>query len=381
MNKKNVSAPKQTASFSCAVPREEDRPGDSRKKLRVFQTAAARLMQGYIVGVANIIPGISGGTLALVLGIYPRLLKALANLDAAALRSLLRASTLRRGCGEALQSTLRRVDAVFLVLLGLGAAAAVLSLSRLMTLLLHTRLLETYAFFFGLIMASVVFPYRLLRKRGGLETAVCLAAAALTIALTLSVDEERVMQRASRKAAVLAQASAENAGHAVEITGVSKTAARITLRFPSAGDAARVFAGGALAFAAMILPGVSGSFILLLMGVYFILLRAVNEGNVVLAVVFIAGGMFGLLTLARIVSACLRRRFDATMAAMIGLMLGSLWGLWPFKRYLILADDLIILGNRLPVQASEIFMAAILFIAAVALVSGLLCLEKRYAAE
>lgn len=328
-----------------------------------------RLIQGYLVGLANIIPGVSGGTMALVLGIYPRLLTALGNFDSAALGSLWRVLSGRPGSRSDMLHTLRRLDAVFLLWLGAGALTAVFSLSRLMTYLLHRHLTLTYAFFFGLILASVVFPYRLLRRRGLKEALVCLAAAAATVSLTLSVDEERTMNKAEHKAAMVAQRTVAAADFALNEQTEDAPSSRFRLEIPEAGKAARFFGGAALAVAAMILPGVSGSFVLLLLGVYFDLLRSVNDRDLLLLLVFMAGGMFGLLALARVVGACLKRNFDLTMSAMVGLMLGSLWGLWPFKRYMIITDELFMLGNRWPTPGSEFLAAAVLFMLGVGLVT------------
>ncbi len=339
-------------------------------------SVAKRFIQGYLIGMANIIPGVSGGTLALVLGIYPRLLKALSNMDAEALRCLVRALTLRPGWRSDLVHTLRRIDIVFLALLGVGAVVAVFTLSPLIVYLLHGHLTVTYAFFFGVIVISIWFPYRLMRRFRVLELAVCLVTAAAAVMLPLRVDSERVLERALHKASL--QAAQQEAAVAANGTTVEQGAAvsRVILRIPEAGEAAHVFAGAALAIAAMILPGVSGSLILLLLGVYSHLVGAVNERDLILLAVFMLGGMFGLLALARVVNASLRRYYDATMAAMIGLMCGSLWSLWPFKRYVIVGDELVILGNRAPEHFVEILLAAMAFVAAVALVCGVLWLER-----
>ncbi len=343
----------------------------------MFLSVAKRLIQGYLIGMANIIPGVSGGTLALVLGIYPRLLKALSNMDGEALRCLVRALTLRPGWRSGLVRTLRRIDVMFLMLLAVGAVFAVFSLSRLITYLLHGHLAPTYAFFFGLIVVSIVFPYRLMRRFGLPELCVCLATAAAAVVLPWSVDTESVLERALRKAQPQAASQQETVVSPDADAGEQGAAvSRVILRIPAARDAAHIFAGAALAIAAMILPGVSGSWILLLLGVYFNLLRAVDDRDLILLAVFMAGGMFGLLVLARVVNASLRRYYDATMAAMIGLMCGSLWSLWPFKRYVIVGGDLVILGNRWPAQYTEILIALAASVAAAALVYGVLWLER-----
>lgn len=346
----------------------------------MMKTMIKRLLQGYLVGMANIIPGVSGGTLALVLGIYPRLLKALSNVDMAVLRSVVRALTLRTGWRHDVRTVWERVDAGFLALLGAGAVVGVFSLSRLMMVLLHQQLTLTYAFFFGLIMASIVFPYRVIRRLGPLEIGAFLAAGVVTVALS-SAGADRAAERAIQRAARQAETqSAVETVEAPQTDAAERARPVVTLRMPAPGVALHIFAGAALAIAAMILPGVSGSFILLLLGVYFSLLRAVDERDVVLILIFMVGGLFGLLTLARIVNACLRRRFDTTMAAMIGLMGGSLWSLWPFKRYVILDGDLIFLGNRLPASAVEMGGAFLVFLLAVALIAVFLRWERRTAA-
>lgn len=313
--------------------------------------------------------------MALVLGIYPRLLAALGNVDMVAALSLWRALTLRPNGWAGLRDSLRRLDAGFLAWLGFGALSAVFSLSRLMMFLLHHHLTETYAFFFGLILVSMIIPYRLLRRRSGVALAVCLIAAAATVVVTVSA-ESGAMAKAERKASLQAQRLAA-APSAAEPVAREVAAPRLLIRWPAMAEVARFFCGAALAVAAMILPGISGSFVLLLTGIYFDLLRAVTERDLLLLGVFMVGGVFGLLGLARVVDACLRRRFDITMAGMIGLMLGSLWGLWPFKSWVIVGGDLIILGNRWPTQASEYLPATMMFLIAAAVVLGFLGLERR----
>jgi putative membrane protein len=251
------------------------------------------VLHGILIGIANIIPGVSGGTFALVLGIYERLLGAIGALGLGTLRATwgLVSGPGRPERRRAFLEEWRRTDATWLAVLVLGAGAAILASSRLIAWLLEVELAPTLAFFVGLILPSILVPYRLLERRSWREALACLLGGALLVGLTF--------------------VRPEGAGAGLGLLGL--------------------FLSGAVAISAMILPGVSGSFMLMVLGEYENVLRAINSFDLVRLGVFALGCLVGLLAFVRLLNWLLRRYHAVTMAFLIGLILGSLWVLWPFK--------------------------------------------------
>lgn len=287
------------------------------------------LVKGMLFGIANIIPGVSGGTFALILGIYERLIASLRAFGMETLRALARWARPPQGESRTaiLAAEIRRTDAVFLLILAVGAAGSILASSRLITYLLDAHLAPTLAFFVGLIVPSILVPYRMLERRGWREVLACLLAAGGLVCLTALPDP--------------AQASE---------TGL----------FP-------LFVAGVIAISAMILPGVSGSFMLMLLGAYRTVLEAIQNGDLVRLGVFALGCLAGLALFVRLIHFLLARFHSVTMAFLMGLILGSLWVLWPFK--LVAPGAKIITGtNILP----AVFTGEVAWSLA-ALAIGLIC--------
>lgn len=262
-----------------------------------------------LVGIANIIPGVSGGTFALILGIYERLLASIGSFGTgtfkAAIGALAKPGDAQRR--QAFRGEIKRTDAVWLLVLLLGSAAAILASSRLIAHLLDEHRAPTLAFFLGLIVPSILVPYGLLKRLGWKEILACLVAAAFLIALTVF---------------------SKPAGG--EGTGL------ITL-----------FLSGVVAISAMILPGISGSFVLMVMGEYRTVLEAINTWDIPRLMVFALGCLVGIVAFVRLLNFLLKRFHSVTMAFLIGLILGSLWVLWPFKE--VAAGAKIVTGtNVLP---------------------------------
>lgn len=252
------------------------------------------LVKGVLFGIANIIPGVSGGTFALILGIYERLIASLRAFGIETLRALgkLLRPPADRGRAAILADEIRRTDAVFLMLLALGAAASILASSRLITFLLDEHLAPTLAFFVGLIVPSILVPYRMLERRGWRELLSCAIAAAGLVCLTALPD-------------------------------------------PAPGSGAglvSLFIAGIIAISAMILPGISGSFMLMLLGKYRTVLEAIQNWDLIRLGVFVLGCLVGLALFVRLIHYLLARFHSVTMAFLMGLILGSLWVLWPFKQ-------------------------------------------------
>jgi len=271
-----------------------------RKRLSVdsFREWLAIYLKGFFMGSADTVPGVSGGTIALITGIYERLIEALTAVDPRVLRDVAR---LHEAEGrEAIRTHLIRMDIVFLLTLGVGMMTAVVSLSHALERAVEAYPAQTYAFFFGLIGASAAVLYDQVDVTTPKRVTVAVAGVSLA-------------------AAVSGEASA-GVSHALPV----------------------VLFAGALAVCAMILPGVSGAFLLILVGQYEYMLGALNRftdsladlarGGSVAAVVdavppvvtFISGALVGLLTLARVIDWALANYRIATLTFLVSLMVGGL---------------------------------------------------------
>jgi putative membrane protein len=255
----------------------------------------AHVARGLLMGGADIVPGVSGGTVALVLGIYERLVTALSHFD------LVFLGLVRRGLwGDAAA----RVDLRFLAALGLGILTGIVSLASLTNRLLTDAATRPYALaaFFGLITASAILVVR------------------------------RIDGRRTSLWPVLGLLALGGAVAAYWFTGLGIGQAEVTYPY--------VFLCGAVAICAMILPGVSGAFLLLVLGVYIPvtdILRRLPRGQVaaddlLILATLAAGCAVGLIAFSRLLRWLLARQQPQTMALLFGLMLGSLRALWPFQR-------------------------------------------------
>ena len=240
------------------------------------------------MGAADIVPGVSGGTMAFITGIYDRLLASIRSFDLACLRLL--------ASGD-IRGAWKHVDGGFLLALVLGIATSVISLARGISWILAHHPVPLWAFFFGLILASALV---LLREvpHWTVPRVACLllgAAGALTIALS-------------------------------PVVGLGS-------------GMAAVFVAGFIAICAMILPGISGSVILVLRGMYAPVLTAVKNFELDFLLVFAIGAGCGLMVFSRILHWLLQRAHEATMALLTGFLFGSLLVVWPWKRVLDWVPD------------------------------------------
>jgi putative membrane protein len=297
-------------------------------------TIVGDLLRGVAIGLANIIPGVSGGTMALILGIYQRLITAIGNLGSKTLTAPFRGMA-------ALKDELKRIDALLLILLAVGALGIIVAVARVMPYLLDKQHDPTYGLFFGLVLVSVVVPYRMIKRKGVGVVIACIAALALVVGLTMALSGEERLASAQKKASMKAAAAAkvvEDGGKPVAADRVPQDAATIAI----------FFAAGAIAISAMILPGISGSFMLLLLGVYFDVLAAVNNRQFVLLAAFAAGCGIGLLLFTKLLKFLLDRYHDLTMGFLLGLVMGSLWAIWPFKSFGMAGGKRVDMDNVLP---------------------------------
>lgn len=237
------------------------------------------LLCGLAMGAADVVPGVSGGTIAYITGIYDQLLNAIKSFDTAFFRLFF--------TGQWKQA-LGRVPWGFLLPLLAGVGTSIFSLAKLTLYLLHAYPHELWAFFFGLIVASIVLMTRG-RSFRAQHYAMMAAGAVITWWLT-------------------------GLG---AVNGMPHS-------YPY------LFGAGFIALCAMILPGISGSFMLVVMGQYTYVLSAVAHFRLDVLAVFAAGGVIGLMTFSRVLSACFHRFPAATNAFLIGVMAGSLRVVWPW---------------------------------------------------
>lgn len=253
------------------------------------------LIKGALVGIANIIPGVSGGTFALILGIFDRIIGALNGINVGTVKVVLRLIT--KGFNKEARADLaaewKRLDATFLMILAIGALISIKALADVLGFLLTEHYSPTLAFFIGLILPSIAVPWAMMDKRG-LALLFVIPGIALTVGVSFMMPET--------------SAGADN-------LAVS-------------------FGTGAIVISAMILPGISGSYLLLVMGQYQNALAKVSALDVPAILwlgMFALGCGVGIILFARLLNFLLAKFRSATMAFLIGLLLGSFVVLWPFK--------------------------------------------------
>ncbi|WP_336921720.1 DUF368 domain-containing protein [Aquipuribacter sp. SD81] len=242
------------------------------------------LLGGGLVGAAEVVPGVSGGTLALVVGLYDRLITGADHVVRAVL-------ALVRGRTTQAREELRQVHWSVLLPVGVGMVAAVVLGAAVIEPLLEEYPVGMRALFFGFIAASVLVPLRMAGGARGVRDWAVLVAAAIAAALLTGLPP----------------------------SGVSDPFLPL------------VALAAAVAVCALVLPGVSGSFFLLSVGLYDRTISAVNDRDVAYLGVFALGAMLGLASFVRVVRWLLARHRHVTLLAMAGLMVGSLRALWPWQ--------------------------------------------------
>lgn len=263
--------------------------GDSDRPRTSWRSAPLSAVRGGLIGAAEAVPGISGGTIALVVGLYDQLIDAAGQLLHAA-RALVAGVVKRQGLAEG-KRALRAVDWPLLVPVLVGMAVVLLLTIRTVAPLLEEHPVPVSALFFGMIAVSIAIPLRMMPQRFRVLDGVLLLAAAVA---------------------------------AFFLTGLPQT----ELDDPPLW---LVFFGAAIAINALVLPGVSGSFLLLAMGLYVHVEHALDERNLAFIGVFALGAMVGLGSFVKLLQWLLHHRRQATMAVLAGLMVGSLRSLWPWQ--------------------------------------------------
>lgn len=318
------------------------------------------IVKGFFIGIANIIPGMSGGTIALILGVYERLIAALHNIGHSTVHKLLAVVTFKRSAISEAKAELRRIDFGFLMLLGIGAAIAILATAKLIIYLLNQQHDPTYGFFCGLILTSIIVPAKMLGRFKVKEFISLFIAAALTVGLAMGMGEKN-LEKAERKEKL------EKTEREVEPQDGQTAQTNDAETPPPTTDHSVVrllylFLCGALAISAMILPGISGSFILLLLGVYFDILAAVNNRDVLVLAIFAIGCGLGLLGFTRLLNYVFEHYRDLTISFLIGLMVGSLYGLWPFRTFETIKGERIDIAHILPQADMNLLITVLAFL-------------------
>ncbi len=319
------------------------------------------VLKGCCIGVANIIPGVSGGTMAVMLGIYERLIRALRHIGFSTVRKLSAILTLRKGTISEARAELRRIDFGFLIAITLGALFAVAASARLIIYLRNEQYDPTYGFFSGLVLTSVIIPFKMLERFTVKECLSLLLAAGLTVGLTLSMSGEKRLESVRQKHELKESHLSRNTTTGAEASiaarrAVSKDANHTVDRL------LYLFLCSAIAVSAMILPGISGSFIFLLLGVYFDVLTAVDSRDWIVIGVVALGGVVGLLAFTRLLNYVLERHRDLTVSFLIGLMLASLYGLWPFRSYAMVGEERIDIAHILPQANMNLAITVLAFL-------------------
>jgi putative membrane protein len=246
------------------------------------------LLVGFLMGCAEVVPGVSGGTVALIGGVYTRLIDAVRDAVDVAL-------TIVRGrFGEGVRR-LRGLDWVFLVPMGIGMVVAVLSLARLISHFLEEEPVKVSGLFAGLVLGSVVVAFALIRKVEGSTIAIVVGVGTVMF-LLLGLRQET---------------------EAAEIDAASAP----LWAYPLAAS---------IAICAWILPGVSGSLMLVMMGMYAHVFASLDDREMLPLVLFAVGAVMGLAVFSKVLAWLLDRYHDQVVAVMIGLMFGSLRVLWPW---------------------------------------------------
>ncbi|MCU4175945.1 DUF368 domain-containing protein [Marinilabiliaceae bacterium N1Y90] len=238
-------------------------------------------LKGAAMGTANVIPGVSGGTIALITGIFERLINAIKSFDIKALKLLL------SGQFKAFAS---HIDLAFLISLFFGVGAAIISLAKLFEYLFEHYPIFIWAFFFGLVIASIYFVGKTVEKWSISSIISLLVGTGAAVAIS-----------------VLSPASENASFFYLIICGV-------------------------VAICSMILPGLSGSFVLILMGNYqLVMIKAVSEFNLKILFPVAIGAGVGLVAFSHILSWLLKKFHNQTIAMLTGFITGSLGILWPWK--------------------------------------------------
>ena len=251
---------------------------------RKFSHYLIILLKGIAMGAADVVPGVSGGTIAFISGIYEELLSSISAVNFATLKLLKK---------EGIKAAWKAINGNFLLALLSGIFISIISLAKLISWLLENKPIMVWSFFFGLVLASILYVGKQIEKWNAVTIILLIIGAFTAYFIT-----------------TLQPAISENS----------------SLLF--------YFFAGALAICAMILPGISGSFILVLLGAYKPVLDAIHNRDIKLIGVVAIGAVVGLLSFSKILRWLFDHHKNYTLAVLTGFILGSLNKIWPWKETL-----------------------------------------------
>ncbi len=290
-------------------------------------------LKGVAMGAADVVPGVSGGTIAFITGIYDTLLESIRRVNPSLLGIWKR---------DGFKAAFNHINGLFLISLFGGIFISIATLAKLISWLLVTHPIPLWSFFFGLILVSVFHMLKQVEQRTVSRFIFLLLGVAFAYSITV-----------------------------LKPLHMEPTSLNVLL-------------AGSIAICAMILPGISGSFILLLIGMYTPVLGAVKSFDISILALFLSGCVAGLLTFSHLLSWLLRRFRDFTLVFLTGLMLGTLPKIWPWKETLTWRTNS--KGEQVPLlqenlspfdfeavtsQPAQLGIAIVLMVCAIALVLGL----------
>ena len=240
-------------------------------------------LKGMLMGAADIVPGISGGTIALITGIYEELIYSLSNFNLSIFKDLQ---------SQGLRKLWERINGNFLLSIFSGILISILLFSKLISILLKKEPILIWSFFFGLVIASVLYVFKKIEHLNTVALIVLLVGVFIAYQITkleILISSESYLY---------------------------------------------LFFSGVIAICAMILPGISGAFILVIMGTYSTVLQSINDKDFLKIATFGFGALIGILYFSKILKWLFVKYKDLTLAILIGFMTGALVKIWPWKKVL-----------------------------------------------
>ncbi|HEY9114988.1 MAG TPA: DUF368 domain-containing protein [Bacteroidales bacterium] len=273
-------------------------------------------LKGMAMGAADVVPGVSGGTIAFISGIYEELLASISSVNLDTLKVLK---------NEGIKAAWKKVNGNFLLALLSGIFISILSLAKIISYLLENQPILVWSFFFGLVLASILYVAKQISE-WKLITAIMLVIGAVG-AFYISTMQPMISENSSPFF---------------------------------------MFLAGALAICAMILPGISGAFILVLLGAYKPVLDAIHDKDFKLLATLAAGAIVGLLSFSKLLNWLFKHYKNFTLAVLTGFILGSLGVIWPWKNPIeqVFGEKIKIVGYDyfLPQINNEFFIAILLML-------------------
>lgn len=262
------------------------------------------ILKGFAMGAANVIPGVSGGTIALITGIFERIIHAIKSFDGTAIKLLFKGK---------IKELIKHIDLYFLIAVFFGMVASVVSLAKLLEFLFVHYPVFVWAYFFGLILASVYYVGKRINRWS------------LSVIVTFIIG----------------------ASSAIVISMLNPAAQNDSFFY--------LIICGVVAICSMILPGLSGSFILILLGNYeLVMIQAVNNFDLKILLPVMLGAIGGLIAFSHILSWIYNKHKDQTISVLTGFILGSLGILWPWKNEIYSVD---MAGNYILKNGEKIIQA------------------------